>query len=286
MRNERATASLRGLATGDGFGSCFTDPLGSAALATRTPPPGPWLWTDDTEMACSVYRILLRHGRIEQDALALSFAEHYDIYRRYGPGTTRILRLMRRDGTDWRELAPRARGGAGSWGNGAAMRVAPLGAYFADVPDRVPAQAVAAAEVTHTHPEGIEGAVAVAVAAALVAAEPGLRGPALLSAIADRTPSGAVRDRILAAREISETGSAAAELGTGQECRALDTVPYCLWLAARYRNRLTEAWWTAAAAGGDVDTTCAIVGGVLAADPGLPAEWSARTEPLPAWALP
>ncbi|MEV0360597.1 ADP-ribosylglycohydrolase family protein [Nocardia sp. NPDC050697] len=276
--------ALRGLATGDGFGSCFTDPLGRAALATRSLPPGPWLWTDDTEMACSVYRILLRHGQVEQDALARSFAEHYDIYRRYGPGTTRILRLMRRDGTDWRELAPRVGGGAGSRGNGAAMRIAPLGAYFADDPDRVAGQAAAAAEVTHAHPEGIAGAVAVAVAAALVVAEPGLGGEALLTAVAERTPPGAVRDRILTAR-FAEPATAAAELGTGQECRALDTVPYCLWLAARHRGRVTEAWWTAAAAGGDVDTTCAIVGGVLAADPGLPAEWSARTEPLPAWAI-
>lgn len=194
---------------------------------------------------------------------------------------------MRRDGTDWRELAPRVRGGSGSWGNGAAMRSAPLDAYFADVPERVPEQAIAAAEVTHTHPEGIAGAVvAVAVAAALAAAEPELDGGALLTAVAERTPEGAVRDRILAARSIDDSDSAATELGTGRDTSALDTVPYCLWLAARHRGRLTEAWWTAAAAGGDTDTTCAIIGGVLAADPGLPAEWSARTEPLPAWALP
>ena len=46
------------------------------------------------------------------------------------------------------------------------MRVAPLGAYFADDLEMVRAQAVLAAEVTHAHPEGIAGAVAVALAAA------------------------------------------------------------------------------------------------------------------------
>ena len=64
-------------------------------------------------------------------------------------------------------MTPRLFGGEGSFGNGAAMRVAPLGAYFADELDAVVEQASFSAEVTHSHPEGIAGAIAVAVAAAL-----------------------------------------------------------------------------------------------------------------------
>ena len=43
--------------------------------------------------------------------------------------------------------------------------------------------------------------------------------------------------------------------------------------------------WTTVAAGGDVDTTCAIVGGVIASGKAgaPPAEWVERTEPLPDW---
>jgi hypothetical protein len=37
-------------------------------------------------MACSVFAILDRHGRIDQDALAASFAEHHDFDRGYGAG--------------------------------------------------------------------------------------------------------------------------------------------------------------------------------------------------------
>lgn len=49
----------------------------------------------------------------------------------------------------------------GSWGNGSAMRVSPLGHAFASLPE-VMEEARRSAEVTHDHPEGIQGAQAVA----------------------------------------------------------------------------------------------------------------------------
>ncbi|MFD3702012.1 ADP-ribosylglycohydrolase family protein [Nocardia sp. NPDC058658] len=65
---------------------------------------------------------------------------------------------MRHKGYHWQELALQAREGRGSWGNGAAMRVAPLGAWFADDLDRVVDEATASAMVTHTHPDAVAGA--------------------------------------------------------------------------------------------------------------------------------
>jgi len=50
-----------------------------------------------------------------------------------------------------------------SWGNGAAMRVAPVGHAFDRLED-VLAHAARSAEVTHSHPEGMKGAQATAVA--------------------------------------------------------------------------------------------------------------------------
>src|SRR5688572_2314504 len=43
-----------------------------------------------------------------------------------------------------------------SWGNGAAMRVSPIGFAFSSE-DEVLRHARAAAEITHNHPEGIKG---------------------------------------------------------------------------------------------------------------------------------
>ncbi|MBH0777436.1 ADP-ribosylglycohydrolase family protein [Nocardia bovistercoris] len=283
----RALASLRGLAVGDAFGSCFDDALNHAALRERRALPGPWLWTDDTQMACSIFAVLSEHGRIEQDALARSFAEHYDVYRRYGPGTSRILRLIRQKGYHWRDLAGQARGGLGSWGNGASMRVAPVGAWFADDLDRVVVEAAASAEVTHTHPDAVAGAVSVAVAAALHAVTPNLSGAEFLDAVAARTAPGPVRDRIGHARTIVDHATAVAELGVGNDTSAVDTVPFGLWVVAGHGHDFAAACWAAAGTGGDIDTLCAIIGGILGArttSDGIPPDWLAQCEPLPEWA--
>jgi len=50
-----------------------------------------------------------------------------------------------------------------SWGNGAAMRVSPVGFAF-ETEEEVLIQARATAEITHNHPEGIKGAQATALA--------------------------------------------------------------------------------------------------------------------------
>jgi ADP-ribosylglycohydrolase len=50
-----------------------------------------------------------------------------------------------------------------SWGNGAAMRVSPVGFSF-DTEEEVLAEARRSAECTHNHPEGIKGAQSVALA--------------------------------------------------------------------------------------------------------------------------
>jgi hypothetical protein len=127
-RLERARLSLLGLALGDALGSQFFVPGNRDHLSSRSLLTAPWQWTDDTEMACSVYLTLAIHHSIDQDALAASFARRHDFDRGYGPATNRLLRLVR-DGRDWRILAASLFGGAGSWGNGAAMRIAPLGAF-------------------------------------------------------------------------------------------------------------------------------------------------------------
>lgn len=73
-------------------------------------------------------------------------------------------------------------------------------------------------------------------------------------------------------------------LGNGQKITAADTVPFALWSAAHHLEDLPAALWTTAEGRGDVDTTCAITGGVVAARTGLagvPARWLEFCEPLP-----
>ena len=162
--------SLHGLSVGDALAAQFFVPGRSVAdLAAGRPPAGMWEWTDDSEMACSVVAELRDHQYIDQDRLAVAFAERCEPYRGYGGGAVVILHEIR-DGRPWREAARAAFGGQGSCGNGAAMRVAPVGAYHPDNLTVVAEQAIRSAEVTHAHPEGIAGAIVVAVAAAYAAA--------------------------------------------------------------------------------------------------------------------
>ncbi|WP_306461850.1 ADP-ribosylglycohydrolase family protein [Spongiactinospora gelatinilytica] len=53
----------------------------------------------------------------------------------------------------------------------------------------------------------------------------------------------------------------------------------------RHLDDYARAFWATGTAGGDVDTTCAIVGGILGARSAPPPEWLEHCEPLPAWAL-
>lgn len=291
VRRERALASLRGLSIGDALGSQFFVPDHYPLLRRRELPPGNWQWTDDTEMAGSVVAVLDLHGSIDQDALARSFADHHDFDRGYGPAVNRMLRQVRQEDADWRETAAALFEGRGSWGNGAAMRVAPLGAWFSDDPGRAAAEAELSAYVTHQHREAVCGAMAVAAAAALrlrVSTWQLTSADWLLSEVATLVPRSAVQAGIRRARDMLDYGdvaTVAAVLGCGRRTSAQDTVPFALWAAARYGADFAEAIWSTVSAGGDVDTTCAIVGGLLGAAPGCapPRDWGERTESLPGW---
>jgi ADP-ribosylglycohydrolase len=120
-------------------------------------------------MACSAAAKLRDHGWIDQDRLAAVFADRCEPHRGYGVRAV-VIQHEIRDGLPWRQAAAAAFGGQGSCGNGATTRVAPLGAYHPQRPTVAAEEAIESAEVTHAHPEGVAGAVPVAVAAAHAAA--------------------------------------------------------------------------------------------------------------------
>lgn len=291
-RLQRALVSLEGLSVGDAFGERFFLPpsTATAMVEQRTVPPGPWNYTDDTEMALSIVQVLNEHGRIDQEALARLFGIRYrdNPYRGYGGTAHDILQALH-EGAPWRRVSSQVFGGTGSMGNGGAMRVAPLGAWFADDLARVVSEARASAEVTHFHPEGQAGAIAVAVAAAWAYRWRETRPPAaqLFEAVLEHTPPGATRRGLQKAQALpleTSPGLAARELGSGQRIISEDTVPYSVWCAVRHLEDYEEALWSTVSGFGDRDTTCAIVGGIVASSAGreaIPPAWREAREPLP-----
>ncbi|MFJ5273848.1 ADP-ribosylglycohydrolase family protein [Streptomyces sp. NPDC088358] len=295
---QHARDSLDGLVMGDAFGDGWftrSDEDAEGQWAARRLRPEPWSWTDDSAMAFVLFAHLMTHGEVRPGELAREFAAEYDRDpgRKYGPSMHGVLRRVG-EGEDWQAVTTAQFGGQGSHGNGAAMRVAPLGAWFRDDVAVVCEQARLSAVATHSHPEAVAGAVAVAVAAALASAGTG-RDTApraeFLREIASHVPDSDVRSGLLVAASLSPRTSvrhAASVLGSGTLISAPDTVPYALWSAAGHPDDLSEALWQTVAGWGDRDTTCAIAGGVVAARTGtgaLPAAWFRAREDIPAWSL-
>ena len=279
---ERALTSLEGLSVGDAFGECFFH-LPEVWIRDRHLPEPPWRWTDDTHMALSIVEVVLDHGKVDPDLLSQRFAERFfeEPWRGYAGGAARLLTRLHR-GADWREEAPKLFG-EGSYGNGGAMRVAPLGAYFAGKPDLAAEQAQISARITHAHPEGQAGALAVAVGSSILASSAPTSGREFIQQVESYLPPSRTRDTVNRAIEIEPTAlpDAIQRLGTGQQVAAFDTVPFCIWIAAHYGTEWEQAMWTTVRGLGDRDTTCAIVGGMIAVRTSIPQEWLRRRESLP-----
>lgn len=279
-----AFQSLAGLSLGDALGErfLFAEPQ---ELARRVLPDGPWRYTDDTEMALSIVEMLQARKAIDQDRLATAFAIRYNPRRGYGSGAYQLLEAIGRNPTGyWRSLAPAMFAGRGSYGNGAAMRVAPLGAFFCDDFERAAEQARLSAQVTHTHPEGIAGAIATSVAAAWMARQLPWNREAFWDIVLQFTPAGLTRQGIERARQLplDLSGHEAGQiLGNGHQISAQDTVPFALWSASIEPDDFQATFWRTLSAQGDQDTNCAIACGVIGGRTPAPRQWLDLREKLP-----
>lgn len=141
-----------------------------------------------------------------------------------------------------------------SFGNGAAMRVSPVAWLFADEAE-VRRQAEASAAVTHDHPEGIKGAVAIAVA--IFRMRTAAAKTADIFKDVAREFYGDAPFSNLPARGVFDV--------TCQGC-----VPLALYLASQAHD-FEDAIRRAVSYGGDTDTVGAIVGSLAEARFGVPA---------------
>ena len=249
-------------------------------------------YTDDTEMCVALAQSLVdRGGEVDGDDIARSFLRHYDPSRGYGPGTVRTLNAISR-GTPWREAALSAFGG-GSYGNGSAMRAAPVGLLFHHDLEALRAAAVAQSSVTHTHPLGTAGAAlqAAAVALAVRAREPSAWAPedvlgelrAFVEGGPDQGAAEAYLERLEAVELMLDEPDAPAEvaraLGTAPTCpRSVPTAIYCALVRPRSP---AEAITFAVSLGGDSDTIGAMAGAISGALHGasaLPEAWLGSLE--------
>lgn len=291
MNIELAHKSLLGLSIGDAFGDSF---FGERAMIldkihNRELPKTTWEFTDDTVMAISIVSELAANGAIDQDSLVNRFVKNHDKdpLRGYGATVRRILREVG-EGGNWKEVASAAFEGMGSMGNGAAMRITALGAFYYDDLSQLKNMTIKASEVTHTHLEAIVGALAVALAASM-AAKIGLNKDYpepndFIKSILLELPESDTKSKIVKSLSVPYTyriDTVESILGNGSQIMAKDTVPFSIWCAAHNLMNFEEALWKAVSILGDRDTICAIVGGITilsSKSETVPLEWMESVE--------
>lgn len=201
-------------------------------------------FTDDTVLSVAVAEMLLT-----PDESARDYAQAFKTYARRYPNPTGGYGA-RFQSWIWSDQSEPY----GSWGNGSAMRVSPIGFAFDDL-DSVLSEAKRSAEVTHNHPEGIKGAQA--TAAAILLARTGQSKADLKTYIESQF-----------GYDLSRTVDAIRPSYTFNEsCQG--TVPEAL-IAFLDATDFEDAIRNAVSLGGDSDTLTCITGGVAEAFYGIP----------------
>ncbi len=286
-RKSKFLGAFIGTAVGDALGAPFegypcVDQPEIEAVAARLPE---LTYTDDTHMMLGAAESLLRCRGFDGEDMARTFVQNYERepYRGYGPGPPRIFRMIR-DGIPWDEASQRLYRG-GSFGNGSAMRVAPIGVFYGDNPEVLREVAYRSSQITHAHLLGREGAALQAYAVALASVlQPSsdFDRAEFLSRLINFTSEKIYRDRLnkigaLVAQPDPE--KVVLELGNGIE--AFNSVPTAIYCFLSQPDSFAGAVFGAISIGGDTDTIGAMTGAISGAYLGaeaIPSRWQERLE--------
>jgi poly(ADP-ribose) glycohydrolase ARH3 len=274
VSRDRFLGCLLGQAIGDGLGARYEglpdylilETVGTGHEIVKNPTGDILYYTDDTQMMIGVAETLIVHGQIVMETLCRAFATNYDPARGYGQGARKILEAMV-TGEDWQEIA-RTTFPRGSFGNGAAMRVAPIGIFFCDDHDQVMEQAALSALPTHHHPLGIEGAQLLALAVALAARTSTFNRAAFYRELRYRCESEEFEWQLRTAQTMAPHHSISV-FGTGLEAhRSVVTAIACFTHAP---DSYAEVIGKAVSLGNDTDTLAAMAGATSGAYLGMSA---------------
>lgn len=295
MDASKVRTDLRNKYLGAMVGSALGDAIGE--LAFRCPERARLLelvdrqkelcYTDDTAMAIGLAESILEKGNIDQQHLGDTFNRNYqrEPWRGYGAGPPIIFSIVRSSGISYIEAAQSLFGGSGSLGNGAAMRLVPLGLFFHDS-EALYDKACASAEVTHAHPVGKDGAAVQALAIAqAVKLQPQDAFPMqmFIEGLVGRARTPEIRGKLALVKElIAEDPSpdiAAERLG--RSIAVDQSMPFAIYSFLRYPKSFEDCLFCAILNEGDRDTlgamACAISGAYLGMD-AIPRSWREKLE--------
>jgi poly(ADP-ribose) glycohydrolase ARH3 len=271
---DRFRGSMLGLALGDALGAPF-EGMGRVEAAVWQSflrnPPHVLRHTDDTEMAMGVAESLAEMRGFDADDMAARFARNFTPWRGYGPGTVRVLELIRK-GTPW-DGANKLVFPEGSFGNGAAMRSAPLGLFYHKEGEGLTAVTRRASAITHAHPLAQEGALIITRTVASVLA--GKTREAMAARLPEMSGMPEYREKLRAVADVLQEEPPVASVVSllGNSVRAVESVPAALYCFLRFGSSYPDTVGHAVSLGGDTDTIAAMAGamcGALLGAAGIP----------------
>jgi ADP-ribosylglycohydrolase len=118
---------------------------------------GRGIYSDDTEMMIGIMEALAEDPCFDAALVARQFLTNFHPWRNYGARIYGIMDQLRQ-GAPWDQV------GTDSWGNGGAMRIAPIGFFFYDEGELLRENALLCTRITHRHPQARAGALAQAMA--------------------------------------------------------------------------------------------------------------------------
>jgi len=243
------------------------------------------LYTDDTQMTIGLIESLIEVGKIDARNAAYKYANHYEPQRGYGQGAHIILRKIDRERGDSYKTSARSVFANGSFGNGASMRIAPIGLAYRHASNEDLYKAVVDAIVcTHVHPDGIDAAYVQAKAVALLSLLPGPSQfqpipflnelKAVAKGTAMQTKIQAIIDHLNDMSDDTTDKGIVAKTGNG--VLGCESTALALFTCCKYYKSPEDALVTVVGFGGDTDTSAAQLGALLGALHGtswIPQRW-------------
>jgi poly(ADP-ribose) glycohydrolase ARH3 len=246
-------------------------------------------YTDDTAMAIGLATSLAELGSLDGQHLGETFQRnfHHEPWRGYASGPPTVFAMVRSLEISYGEAAQSLFGGTGSFGNGAAMRVAPLGLFFHDSPD-IYDLASASAEITHAHSVGKDGAAvqawAVAQAVKLDSRKEFLP-EVFVGSLIEFARTGEIREKMKVLEKLlrDNVTPAIAAKQLGQSVAVHQSMPFAIYSFTCHPNSFEDCLYCAIMHGGDRDTLGAMAGAISGAYLGvdaIPLEWRSKLENL------
>lgn len=284
----RFRGCLYGVALGDALGAPYEGHLSVPPdrVAALDQDLDRLRYTDDTHMTIGVAESLIESAGFDGDHMARRLATNFaaEPWRGYGPGPPKVFRRLGQ-GVRWDEAGTSLFGGTGSFGNGAAMRVAPIAMFAHSDLDEVVELARRGASITHTHELGVDGAVMQAVAIAWLlglSSDLAFDPAALLGELRRRVSSSVFGEKLDEVAALSVEGDRADIVGVlGHGIEAARSVPTALLAFLRNHWWFAETVRFAVSLGGDTDTIASMAGALSGAHLGeeaIPETWRRRIE--------